>query len=214
MLRFIMFAWLGLRSLLPALAADPLDQWVWRNPLPTGNALTAITFASGQFVTVGGHGTILTSTEGTHWANQASGITNRLLGVAYEENLFVAVDGTRILTSTDGTRWAGHDTGTDKSLRGVAYGNNTLTVVGVGGVILQSGQLQPKVEPLTITAGGTVQGQVSYLNATHCTIEASANLTDWVLLTNLTTSNASVPFTDASATNCSRRFYRARSTPP
>jgi hypothetical protein len=36
--------------------ADGLDTWTWRNPLPTGNGLSAIAYGNGQFVAVGAWG--------------------------------------------------------------------------------------------------------------------------------------------------------------
>jgi hypothetical protein len=45
-------------------------------------------------------------------------------------------------------------------------------------------------------------------SALNCRIEASTNLLDWVVVTNLTTTNPTTYFRDAGATNSSRRFYR------
>ena len=58
---------------LAGLAGGPLDQWQWRNPLPSGNAVSAVSYADGRFVAVGGGGQIAVSTDGTNW-------TSRLLG--------------------------------------------------------------------------------------------------------------------------------------
>jgi len=39
--------------LSPAATAGPLNIWTWRNPLPTANQLSRITYGNGLFVAVG-----------------------------------------------------------------------------------------------------------------------------------------------------------------
>lgn len=51
-------------------AADPLDTWTWKNPLPTGDNLSAVTYGNGRFVAVGWKGTTLTSVDGIEWVQQ------------------------------------------------------------------------------------------------------------------------------------------------
>jgi hypothetical protein len=58
--------------------ADPLDQWVERNPNPAGAVLHGIVFWSNQFVGVGDCGTIATSPDGITWTPSPSGTTNTL----------------------------------------------------------------------------------------------------------------------------------------
>ena len=62
--------------------AGALDQWQWRNPLPTGNILAGVASGDGIFVTVGDRGTILTSPDGIAWSPQPSGTSNYLAHVA------------------------------------------------------------------------------------------------------------------------------------
>ena len=69
--------------------ADPLDTWIWRNPLPTGNNLSAITYGNGRFVAVGWNGTTLTSAEGINWVERRRGTQDEIStranrGDAYE----------------------------------------------------------------------------------------------------------------------------------
>src|SRR5438093_1272020 len=103
--------------------ADPLDTWILRNPLPTGNRLHSITHGNGQFVAVGGgydsasseyNSTIVTSADGVNWVQRQAGTTNALLvGIAFGNGQFVAVgnvygpvgDVATILTSSDATNW-------------------------------------------------------------------------------------------------------------
>jgi trimeric autotransporter adhesin len=41
--------------------------WIWRNPLPSGNNISCITYGNDQFVAVGDYGTIMTSRDGVVW---------------------------------------------------------------------------------------------------------------------------------------------------
>ena len=112
-------------------SSNPLDNWVWRNPLPQGNSLYSICYGEDTFVAVGEAGTILTSPDGAEWTSRASGTTIWLIGVTYGNNTFVvvALDGT-ILTSPDGVKWTRRNTGVRSSLNAVAYGNHTFVAVG------------------------------------------------------------------------------------
>lgn len=112
-------------------AADPLDNWHWRNPVPAGSDLTAISYGNGVFVAVGVAGTILTSSDGATWTKRASGVTSDLAAVTHGNNTFVVVgaNGT-ILSSPDGVTWTERNSGVDNWLQGVTYGNDIFVAVG------------------------------------------------------------------------------------
>ena len=58
------------------------------------------------FVSVGGKGTILTSSDGSKWTKRRSGSKRHLRAVAYGEDALVVVGFSGIvLTSSDGTKW-------------------------------------------------------------------------------------------------------------
>jgi hypothetical protein len=113
-------------------AADPLDDWVRRNPLRPGNNLAAVTFGNNTFVAVGRAGVILTSIAGVDWTQQESLTDQDLLDIAYGDSTFVAV-GSRgtILTSSDGVAWVVQSGGTQAALSGIAHGNGLFVTVGV-----------------------------------------------------------------------------------
>jgi hypothetical protein len=69
-------------------------------------------------------------------------------------------------------------------------------------------KLEATLDPIRSLNAGIVQGAARYIYATNCLVEVSTNLTQWELLTNLTTVNASVQFSDPSAANYTQRFYR------
>ena len=119
---------------------DPLDNWVWRNPLPSGNSFAGIAYGNGTFVAVGGD-SILTSPEGTTWTRRTIPETyEALYAVVYGKGIFVATgSGGVVLTSPDGTTWTRRTvSGTDEALSAIAYGNGTFVALGDAGLILTS----------------------------------------------------------------------------
>jgi hypothetical protein len=124
--------------------SDPLDVWTWRNPLPSGNRLTALVFGGGQFVAVGEAGLVMTSANGVDWIQRQSGTLIGLSAITYGQGQFVAV-GTDytvssgvIVTSSDGINWIRRDSNTTNGLAAVAYANDLFVAVGYPGVIVTS----------------------------------------------------------------------------
>lgn len=112
-------------------AAEPLDIWQWRNPLPQGNRLYGVTYGGGLLVAVGDYGTIMTSPDLTTspWAVSRPPTNGDLRAVTYGNGLYVAGGaggGTSgmILTSTDGASWAKQSwtNNNTRSILGLAYG--------------------------------------------------------------------------------------------
>ena len=74
----------------------------------------------GLFVSVGGSGTILTSSDRVTWTSRTSGTSDQIREVTYGNCTFVTVgDNGTILTSTDGTSWTSRTSGTTNTLYGV-----------------------------------------------------------------------------------------------
>ena len=123
----------------PGTHIETVDNWLWRNPLPQGNPLNGITFGNGTFVTVGAHGTALTSPDGAKWTSGSSDTDESLNGVTYGNGIFVTVGqhGT-ILTSQDGAIWTSKNSGTNQDLYGLTCGNGLFVAVGSSGTILSS----------------------------------------------------------------------------
>ncbi len=92
------------------------------------------------FVAGGDNGTILTSNdEGENWAIQDSGIGTTLNGLAYVNDIFMAVGASGvILTSPDGVGWSPQTSFTTDTLRGAAYGAGLYVVAGDKGTIRTS----------------------------------------------------------------------------
>jgi hypothetical protein len=104
--------------------------------------LHELTFAQGLYVVVGGADTIVTSTNATDWTLRAdSGGDDKLLGVAYGENRFVAVGGYTsgtAMTSADGLTWTVPFLAASAALHAVIYENGYFLAVGTRGQIAYS----------------------------------------------------------------------------
>jgi hypothetical protein len=100
--------------------------------------LRSTAFGEGVFVAVGGK-TIVTSTDGTTWAQHDCGAQIDLRAIAYGNGVFVAVgEAGTILTSSDGTSWSQRDSWTQNYLLAITYGNGVFVAVGEAGTILTS----------------------------------------------------------------------------
>ena len=127
----------GLTSNL--LAVEPLDIWQWRNPLPQGNRLSAVTYGGGLLVAVGEYGAIMTTPDLTTspWAVSRSPTNGDLSAVTYGNGRYVAGGaggGTSgmILTSTDGTNWFKQSwtNVNTRAIYGLAYGAGLFVAAG------------------------------------------------------------------------------------
>jgi hypothetical protein len=121
---------------LNAYAGDPFANWTWRNPLPAGNTLYAVTHAANRFVAVGDQGVILSSPDGTNWTTQSSATRNTLNEITYGHGLFVAVgeNGT-IITSADAESWETRSSGTSAGFTAIAFGNDRFVAIAGDGTI-------------------------------------------------------------------------------
>jgi hypothetical protein len=140
--KVLVLALVGQAACLTALGQesdDPLDNWEWRNPLPTGGALWTIEFANDQFLAVGSAGEIMATADGVSWSYRISGTNETLNNVTFGNGLYVAVgEAGTIVTSPDSINWTVRNSRTTQRLFGVAYGNGTFIVTGLGGTVLSS----------------------------------------------------------------------------
>lgn len=97
-------------------------------------------FAEGLFVAVGASGAILTSSDGSTWQRQESGVSRPLHQIVYTASQFIAVGEGSILTSPDARTWTPHNTPpgglpteSPARLTGIAYGNGSY-VAAAGGL--------------------------------------------------------------------------------
>ncbi|MHB8519724.1 MAG: hypothetical protein ACYDH9_03095 [Limisphaerales bacterium] len=113
-----------------------------------------------------------------------------------------------VAVSLDGIKWGGWGIQQYGQLNGIAFVNHRFIAVGPGGVIWESATA-PDWGPVLLLANGSLQATVTGLPGTNCVVEVSTNLTAWAPLTNVTATNGTAQFNDPSATNFTRRFYRA-----
>jgi len=105
----------------------------WKRPAGTDKPFRAVKFLNGQFIAVGGGGSIFTSTNALDWVQQSSGTGAELRAVAFGNGRYVAAGfGGTILTSMDSMNWKISTTGNGNNLYGVAFGSGTFLIVGDG----------------------------------------------------------------------------------
>jgi hypothetical protein len=119
---------------------------------------------------------------------------------------FVAV-GDLTYSSADGTNWVGRYRNLGPIDYGVGYGNGRFVAARSDGAITQSGVIGKLGASLSPT--GQFLGTITGVTGQSYAIQTSTNLGDWSTLRNVTISNGTAQFSDLSATNFSRRFYRA-----
>jgi hypothetical protein len=137
-----------------SVAANPLDEWHWRNPVPNhGNLFSGIQFVNGSFRGMVA-GTILSSPDGTNYSTESTGNPFAGRSIAYGNSIYVAVGVGRtpdgqgsfgvIATSPDGVTWNTQMPPNNVAgLFGVTYGGGVFVAVGPksgaqGSVILTS----------------------------------------------------------------------------
>jgi hypothetical protein len=108
--------------------SDPLNNWHWRNPLPGGNRLNSLTYADGFFTAVGNGATVLTSTDGVQWAQQAFPVNGTLQSIVHGNGMFITVGGTLTINpligvSTNGRDWFAITNTTQMGPTDVAFGD-------------------------------------------------------------------------------------------
>src|SRR5512143_3847216 len=114
----------------PAAVDKALSTWHWRNPLPQGSNLGAMTYGNGTFVAMTADGSVVTSSEGLSWTLHSLDFTNEYLNivaVTFGKGIFLALsdDGTTFI-SPDGITWTLEYKASTRQVQlfGVTYGRN------------------------------------------------------------------------------------------
>ncbi len=156
---------LGVFFSIQAVFADALDNWHWRNPLPSGNpqaglpTLYGLAFANGKFIGVGDGGTASISLDGTNWTQLPTATTNQLNNIAYLNGAWMAVGNNgEVESSTDGTNWLVANSGVANALLWVTYGGGKYLALGTNNIVLTS----PDGQNWTSNYWGTNFTQVTY----------------------------------------------------
>jgi photosystem II stability/assembly factor-like uncharacterized protein len=106
---------------------DPLKGWQWQNPLPQGNAINSIKFASDKRHgwAVGSDGVILATTNGGFdWDQQESPANTTLYSIYLRDRNHLVVAGARgliLTTKNGGSKWTERKTGTRDHLFALTF---------------------------------------------------------------------------------------------
>jgi|GEM_PF-1042883 len=122
-------------------------EWTWRNPLPHGGTIEALTWTGTQVVALGHDGKLLTSPDGLAWSHPVSlndsivfkdvvWTGSMLVGVGY--NALAAGDVGAVFTSSDGVSWTRRTLGVLTRLNEIAWSGSVLVGVGSAGGIFTS----------------------------------------------------------------------------
>jgi len=114
-----------------------------------------------------------------------------------------------LLTSLDAINWTNRITGLTNDLSAVAVGPNNLWLGGTGGAVFRSGNILPSLAGTNLPGSGGFQLSVGGGIGPGYRLEDSTDLLIWSNLYTFTNIEAAPQFLDLSATNYSRRFYRA-----
>lgn len=147
--RIALFFMVGLIHAWHLGAAETLDPWQLRLPLPTAFGLYDITYGQGRFVAIA-PSAALVSTDGDTWQSASWDATNDFRTVTFANGEFTAMGvayappgwSPFIAFSTDGLKW---DTHVIKDFQfapvALTYGNGIYTVVGSRGLCISSNGL-------------------------------------------------------------------------
>ena len=145
-------------------------------------------------------------------SNWPSGYGGSISGVIYANGSFVAAaDEGIILTSPDGMTWTMRQKKARKDLWSVSYGAGTYVIVGLNGTILQSDSAIPASLAGRYLANQGYEVSLTVEVGRSYRLQTASNLVSapWDDLVTLTNTFPTNQFTDASATNFSKRYYRA-----
>ena len=123
---------LGLVLLLLAVskvstAQDPFKGWQWQNPLPQGNSINSIKFATDKRRgwAVGGDGVVLsTNNGGFEWEEQVSTANTTLYSLYIKDRDHLVIAGARgtiLTTKNGGDKWVARKTGIRDHLFAVTF---------------------------------------------------------------------------------------------
>jgi hypothetical protein len=189
--------------------------------------IAGVAYGNGQFVAVTGNpgvpgpaGYILISSDGISWPlpggiklDFGTGNTQESVGgITFGDGGFLAWGGANsgqyLFSSADGVTWTRHQWTAGPLPNGITYLNGSFWAYGNSSRILEC-RTVPLLAGIQPLLSGASQLAVRGVNGRINSVETSTDLTHWAPLGNVTLTNGIGQFMDLSATNSSRRFYRA-----
>ena len=173
--------------------------------------MNGVAYGNGRFVSMMWYPYV--STDGITWMPFGPAIGSTL-GIAFGNDSFVAIrDSQQIMSSKDGINWITHVSPTIQNPYSIAYGNGTFVIVGYAGRIAQSA---PVTNVLPVISGRfnhnafelSLEGTVGQSYAIQ-SVDDLLQTNLWQILGTLTLTNRSGTWSDPTAKDRPRRFYRA-----
>lgn len=120
-------------------AGDACERWIWRNPLPQGNAIQAIIHDGSDFWAVGDRGLIMRSPNGWDWTIVMSGLDQDFRDIVDKSTSYgFAVVGSQgvFVNSRDGVSWTEPGLLND-DLESITYWGGQFVAVGSAGRVFR-----------------------------------------------------------------------------
>lgn len=124
---------------LHLLAGDACERWIWRNPLPQGNAIQEIIHDGSDFWAVGNRGLIMHSPNGWNWTVVMSGLDQDFRDIVDTSSSYgYAVVGSNgvFVNSRDGENWTEPGLLND-DLESITYWGGQFVAVGSAGRVFR-----------------------------------------------------------------------------
>jgi PKD repeat protein len=111
--------------------------------------LWAVTRGNGQLIVVGDGGVVLTSTNGSTWCLQSSGVSQTLYDVTWTGERFLAAGaGGVVISSDNGRQWQEEVTGLTATIYAIAEIDEQVIAVGDRGLIQRAACHEPDEQPV------------------------------------------------------------------
>ena len=203
------------------LMSQDATNWTELDDLTPYAGFNGTAFGNGEFVVVAGDGTVFTSPDGVTWplpsgpgidtSDPYSSGSLGVNGLVYGDGQFVASGIGTCWNSTDGRSWTRHTVFNLYDVSngfGLRYQNGSYWALGSFGAVLEC-RVVPQLLAIQWQSDKKVGLELSGVAGKTNSVQASADLTNWITLGDVTLTNGMGQFLDASATNFTRRFYRA-----
>jgi hypothetical protein len=143
--------------------ADPLTQWIWRNPQPFNPPNASVVHGSGLWLDVANMGLIATSPDGVGWDLASIGTNASVAACAFGTNRFVLGSSKGVFVSADGHNWSKAATQLN-TVSDLAYGNGQFVAVNSGSTVSSSSDGSTWVNQNFVGGVQSVFNRVSFAN--------------------------------------------------
>jgi hypothetical protein len=143
--------------------ADPLTQWIWRNPQPFNPPNASVVQGNGLWLDVANMGLIATSPDGVGWDLASIGTNASVSACTFGTNRFVLGSSKGVFVSTDGHNWSKAATQLN-TVSDLAYGNGQFVAVNSGSTVSSSSDGSTWVNQNFVGGVQSLFSRVSFAN--------------------------------------------------